>query len=283
MSNNNEEKKDSGIFKSERGTPAEYMEDYQFSVEEASVFTLSGIEIPSRRAIVRTDTNEILGLVGSNYKVLSHRDALDPILERLTERNINMFKRIALTEGGAKMFASVYFPGNEKNAGGDKFWPGITIVNSLDGMLKYSIEASIYRLVCTNGLRVPTAVAKFTKTHSKNMNFGDVVDEILDFVSNENHFAQLTKWANMAMNVEEMKKKAKSIVNTKACTFPVRYLPQVEEEIDREAEFNTVSVWGLRNAFNSVIEHYMIREKGKLGRARLLDENLNIIFSKMFK
>lgn len=277
-----------GIFQSDRGDQAEFVAPYQFDVREEISKTESGLVIPRQRAIIRCDTNEVVGTVKSNYKVLSHADALDPILKELKRKKMKTFQRVALTQGGARMFANIYFPSQEINlanasGGKDNCWPGITVVNSLDGTLKYSLEATIYRLACTNGMRVPTAIASQKTAHSVNMDYSEMVEEIIASVSNSDKFTTLQKWANKVMTPEAMGLMAEKIIKNKKSMFPARYIEQVKEEIQRESSFGVVSVWGLYNAFNSVLEHNLVRGKGKMERARMLDENLFKVFNTTFK
>lgn len=277
-----------GIFASERGEIEEHIQEYQFDVREEESVTASGLVIPRQRAIIRCDTNEVVGTVKSNYKVLSHAEALDPILDALKRKRTKTFKRVALTQGGAKMFANIYFPGQEINLASadgraDPCYPGITVVNSLDGTLKYSLEATIYRLACTNGMRIPTTVAASKTAHSKNMDYDLMVEEIIASISDTDRFILLQKWANSVMTPDKMGLMAEKIVKSKGSLFPARYLDEVKAEIIRESSFGVVSVWGLYNAFNSVLEHNLVRGKGKMERARMLDENLFKVFSKTFK
>lgn len=277
-----------GIFNSNRGEIKEHIANYQFGVREEEVRTASGIVIPNRRAIIRTDNDTVVGEVGSNYKVLTHSEALDPLLDRLTKKKVKTFKRVALVDNGSRMYANIYFPDQELNlptadrSSKDTCWPGIGIVNSLDGTLKYSLEATIYRLACTNGMRIPTKIASFKTTHSKNKSFDDLIDEILSKVSDADRFIVLNKWASEQIKPENMEKLAEKIIKHKKNTFPARYLPLVKEEIEKEGKNGLTTVWGLYNAFNSVLEHNLIRGKGKLERARMLDENLFKVFDDTF-
>lgn len=276
-----------GTFIGDRGDVKEHIANYQFGVREEEMVTQSGAIVPNRRAIVRTDSNQVVGTVGGNYKVLTHSEALDPIIEALNRKNVKTFQRVALTGGGAKLFANIYFPEQEINmspnkSNDDGCWPGITVVNSLDGTLKYSLEATIYRLICTNGMRIPTTISKMKTTHSKNKDFDRIVDEILHQVSDNGRFAMLQKWAGHVMTPDAMAVMAEEIIKNKNSLFPKSYLPLVKEEIEKEARFGVVSVWGLYNAFTSVLEHNLVRDKGKVERARMLDENLYRVFETTF-
>lgn len=275
-----------GIFNSKRGAKVEHVEPYQFTVREEPIVTKSGIVVAGRRAIIREDKNEVLGTVGSNYKVLTHAKALDPILNHFEKKKIKAFRRIALTENGARMYANVYFPDNEMSFNSpegknDRFWPGLTVVNSLDGTLKYHIEETIYRLACTNGVRVPHVVASVRTSHSKNKNFEHLIDEILNGSMDFTKFSVFNAWAGIPLTTDKMISVAEKIA--KKSTFPERYLDLVLLEVKKESETGVATIWGLYNAFNSVLEHHMIRAKGKLERSRMLEDNVYKTFLKEFK
>ena len=278
---------DRGIFSGKYGEVMEHKAEYDFPISEQPIATNSGIVIPDRRAIVRTDTNQILGMVGSNYKVLSHKDALEPIIDGLQNRGFETFQRTTLTQNGARMFANIYFPNKEREIkigkSNDTYWPGISIVNSLDGTLKYHLEASIYRLICTNGMRVPTVIAGGASVHSKNKDFESMIDQILTQITADgNHFSTFQNWANIPVKRAEIADKVEGLFKTKKFTYPERYKDIVLEEIAREEKFGMVTVWNLYNAFNSVLEHHLIREKGRYDRARLLDQNMFEVFATKF-
>ena len=266
----------------ERGTPTEYFENYQFDVREEEVITENGIVIPNMRAIVRGDTNNVVGTVGSHYKVLSHAEALDPILDGLKKKGVETFKRVNLSDGGAKMYASIYFPSSETEIGkDDNVWPGISIVNSLDGSLKYLAEMVLYRLECTNGMRVPERLAGFSAMHSKNKDYSELVEQIISAIDDGSQFNIFNKLANTGMKLDGTELYIDKLLEDKRFAFPKRYREMVLNEIThKEHKWNTITLWEIYNAFQSVLEHHLIREKGKLQRARTLEDNLFTYFEK---
>lgn len=273
-----------GIFAGARGDIREHTCDYEFPVEEHQVHTDTGLVVPGMRAIVRGDTNDVLGTVKSNYKLLTHADALNPILDSLESKGIDTFKRITTTDNGAKLFANIYFPNEEKTLrNDDSFWPGITIINSLNGTLRYVGEANIYRLACTNGMRVPEKIAGFSLVHSKNKNYDELTEKILEIVADKTKFHTFQTWAETVMSPMSMKDLADKIIDSDVSKFPARYRDLVHEEIDKETSFGVNSVWGLYNSFNSVFEHHLIRENGRYDRARDLDGNMFSMFKKTFE
>jgi hypothetical protein len=276
---------------STRGEVVEHVDDYHFGVEEHEVFVNRQfvgrdvpLKIPRMRAIVRTDTEEVLGTVKSNYKVLTHEEALDPILERL-EGKTKVHKRIMLTHGGARMYANLYFPGSQKSMQkGDNIWPGVNIMNAVDGSLKYMAEATIYRLYCTNGMRVPVRIAAMQQLHSKRADWDDAVERIIEIVGDDSLFSTFQTWANMTVSAEAALAHIDKIIQNKKCNFPPRYKDLVLGELETEKGYEGhLTAWNVYNAFNSVLEHNIIREKGRYERARLLDSNLFAVCQKAFK
>lgn len=268
----------------ERGVPTEHLENYQFKVREEEIRTDSGVIVPKLRAIVREDTDQVVGTVGSHYKVLTHAEALDPILDNLNRRGLKTFKRVNLVDGGAKMFANIYFPSEEFGMGEsshDSVWPGISVVNSLDGSLKYRPETTLYRLACTNGMRIPIKMAGFEAIHSKNQNFDDIVEKILASVSDGSQFMSFQKMANIGKKFDTVDLLIDKMLEDKRFGFPKRYKDMVMNEIQKNTQirFNTITLWDIYNAFQSVIEHHIIREKGKINRGRALEEDLFSYFN----
>lgn len=263
----------------------EHVDTYEFPVREEEAVTESGLVIPNARAIVRGDTDEVVGLVKSAYKTLTHDAALHPILEAFERTGEKVHKVIRTTHNGARMYANLTFPEYQRSAGGnDNYWPGITVTNSLDGTRRYMTELELMRLICTNGMRMPVSMAAFQIGHHKNADFDDPVHKVLELFESPESFEWITAW-NMipgpAKRDEEVIIEAiEEVVNTDGCKFPVRYADNVVDYYQNDEDGFTV--WNFYNAFNSVIEHDIKREKNKVERARELDVNLFNTFEKVY-
>lgn len=261
------------------------VEPYDFPVFETEVRTDNGLIVPDKRAIVRGDTDEVIGLVGSTYKTLTHADALNPILEALDKTGAKVRKQIRLTQNGARMYARLFMEDMQASFGPDEsLWPGFTVTNSLDGTRKHLAEMTLMRLVCTNGMRVPSAVAHFSARHTTNADYDKAVDKILTFLDNPAPFEFISAWNQQAgpnKRSEDLVVEAiEEVCDTKGCKFPKRYTEDVADYYQNAEDGFTV--WNFYNAFNSVIEHEIAGEKGKLERARELDENVFNTFQKIY-
>jgi hypothetical protein len=217
--------------------------------------------------------------------VLTHADALNPILEAFDKVNAKIHKNIRLTHNGARMYANLTFPEHQRSAGGnDNYWPGITVTNSLDGTRKYMTELEIMRLVCLNGMRMPWKIAGFAVGHSKNAYFDAAVQRVLEILEQPESFEWITAWNQLPgpskRDESVIIKAIEEVVNTTGCKFPARYSDNVVDYYTNHEDGFTV--WNFYNAFNSVIEHDIKREKNKVERARELDINLYNTFEALY-
>lgn len=261
------------------------VDNYAFGIDEQVVKTEAGIIIPDRRALVRTDTNEVVGLVGSTYEVLTHEQALDPILEALETHGTTVRKQVRLSQNGSKMYARLFMEDMEKTFGSNEtLWPGFTVVNSLDGTRRYQAEMTMMRLVCTNGMRMPQAISSFSAHHTKNAKFEDAISRILEILDNPASFEFISRWNQIAgpakRATDVVVEAIEAVIETPGCKFPKRYTDQVADYY-QNAEPG-ITAWNFYNSFNSVIEHNIAGEKGKIERARELDANIFSTFEKIY-
>ena len=72
-----------------------------FQTELRAIQVCGGRKIPDRKAVVRQDTNEVLGIVGNNYRIVPHQDVIG-IFEKVPDLTL---KRVDSCQRGAIMFA----------------------------------------------------------------------------------------------------------------------------------------------------------------------------------
>ena len=67
---------------------------YDFSTELRPMVTCNGEKIPERMAVVRTDTNTVLGIVGKDYKVVSHSAVIETFdrVDILSRKKVDVCK-----------------------------------------------------------------------------------------------------------------------------------------------------------------------------------------------
>ena len=130
---------------------------------------------------VRDDNDEILGWTTERYGLVQHSDVLDRADKAFADRNIDVKRKVIVTEGGAKMRAQYDLQGDLFKADvpqvGDTMAYRLTAQNSFDRSLRISFALGLVRLVCTNGMTTTEKEVEMVKKHSTNINIGDLITE----------------------------------------------------------------------------------------------------------
>lgn len=105
----------------------------------------------------RIDTNQVVGVVSENYRILQNRDLFSHADDVFGKMNLTTNKvQYITTRSGAQAraiytFETVGVKVREK----DDLILQLTVANSFDGSLGASFNIGFMRLVCTNGLLAP--------------------------------------------------------------------------------------------------------------------------------
>ena len=113
--------------------------------------------IPGRRALVRTDTDEVLNVVSDKYKLVPHQDVLLPVAQALQEMGLAVESEQAdVSQNGAYIMYTWILADNPVDvAKGDRVHWAITLRNSYNYEAPLEFSFGAYRLICSNGLRIP--------------------------------------------------------------------------------------------------------------------------------
>ncbi len=125
------------------------------------------------RCIVRTDTNEVLGVHGSKYRAIKHDDVVNSIFDAISSANISkdFTHKIEVFDNGAKMRGTIDFDDLViAPALNDHIKFQIIFFNSYDGSWSFGQQAQGLRLWCLNGCTTPDTVAKTMAKHTTNVN-----------------------------------------------------------------------------------------------------------------
>lgn len=156
------------------------MADYDFPVEVMPLQALAGgmgefqtrINVPAnmQRAIVRTDTNTVLGTHGGAYQMIRHGEVVDK-MEQAARNSDRLSRDYTHTqqvfENGAKLRGTIAF--NDlviEPQVGDYIKFHVDYTNSYDGAWSIMIKAEGYRLWCSNGCANPKALSFNRNKHT---------------------------------------------------------------------------------------------------------------------
>jgi len=224
--------------------------------------------IKGKKAIVRTDSGAVLGVVSNRYEVFKHEDVLDSI--NGVSNNLNLIQpEPSFYKDGAVMHADYYLGATKEIASstvGDMVKFGIRIMNSYDGSFKLSYLLVAFRLVCSNGLVLPKTIRSFSIKHFKsNANrfkgedifnrLNTSLNDIDSIVSNYDNWARrkvTTQEVNSFLITEFGKRESKNLINYSE--------NQIEE----------YTVWGLYNMLTQYVTYETKARKNNMDNLGLL-------------
>lgn len=156
--------------------------DWSFPVESQPIFDQLGNEIDGNCAIVRTDTNQVLGVHGSRYQMVRHDDVVNSIIDAVNEANIGGEPEVRVTcvESGRKLRGEILF--NDLTVQpqvGDYVKYRVSFFNSYDGSWAFDTRADGLRLWCLNGCTTADASARSKFKHTQSISVEGAAKKIL--------------------------------------------------------------------------------------------------------
>ena len=143
---------------------------------------VTGEPLPNSNQVVRTDTNEVLGVHGGSYKMVSNHDVVQPILDGIEAANLSKDREVTIQsyDGGRRLRGQVKFPDLVVEPSvGDIVSFRIRWASSHDGSWAYSIFAEGLRLWCDNGCVTADKAATYTAKHTSGLNADASASKVL--------------------------------------------------------------------------------------------------------
>lgn len=214
---------------------------YDFPVEEQPVFTQDGELIPDHKCIVRTDTGKTLGLHGSRYRMISHDDVVNSILDGVKASNLtsDYEVNVDVIEGGRKLRGEIIFPDLvQQPAVNDYVQFRVSFFNSYDGSWAFSQQANGLRLWCLNGCTTADAIAKSRFKHTASVNVDGSAAKI---IGGAEHFMGRSQvwqsWMQTRLNNDQVEQFFRSTI----CKVVTKQ-KQVAKTNEKQLE-NLISGW----------------------------------------
>jgi len=174
---------------------------------------VTGDLLPNSQQIIRTDTNEVLGVHGRAYKPVMHDDVVNSIEDAVIQSNVSKDYEIIpeVYDNGAKMRGTVHFRDlyieNKRSAEvGDIVNFRVDFMNSYDASWSFSQKSKGFRLLCKNGMVSGLAIATSKYKHTASINVEGSANKIQigleTFVTNQDRWATWTQTKVEQENVE---------------------------------------------------------------------------------
>ncbi len=122
-----------------------------WSVEQAQLMTCNGISVDTHKALFRSDTNKILGIVGTGYTPVQNPTAF-AFFDVITEKYGATYEYAGIIKDGRKIFLQAKLGRSFEAAPGDQVDMYLTMVTAHDGSLSLRAFLTPIRLFCQNQL-----------------------------------------------------------------------------------------------------------------------------------
>lgn len=140
-----------------------------WDVHEESLMTQSLVDVTNRKAIVRNDNNEVVGVVGNKYTPIQNSEAFG-LFASVAEEYEPVYKRATTFHGGSQVVLQADLNKSFTVNGNDRTDMRLTLINNHDGGGSLQILLTPVRLFCMNQLSLAkiSAFQKFSIRHTSN-------------------------------------------------------------------------------------------------------------------
>lgn len=150
------------------------VETYDLKVNKLSDDNIDVIVPPSMaQAVVRTDTNSILGVHTDKYKIIKHDDVVNSVMDSIQSANLShdYTVDVQVLDDGRKLKGEILFNDITIEPQKDDYIKfRVPFYNSYDGSWSFSVTCDGIRLWCLNGCTTPDTITKSVSKHTASAN-----------------------------------------------------------------------------------------------------------------
>lgn len=267
--------------------------DYEVEVQD--LFTGSGILVPMARAVVRSDSQEILGSVGTYWKPVQNRECFGFLDAVVADGRLRYHTAGALGKG-ERVWMLAKIPGEIRVAGTDdvtnKF---LLLSNSHDGRSSLRCFFTPIRVVCQNTLNaaenrstgagitirhtgeLPTKIREAQRVLGFAEKFYDDLGDRINFLASKpiGSVALSTYFSALYPDPEEPEEQKRAATNARETRDALAGL--FEHGMGQDMPGVAGTYWAAYNAVTEFVDHAKPQRAGKLdpeiGRQKRLESN----------
>lgn len=238
---------------------------FEFPVELQTILTINPVSIENggsddvirgRKAVVRQDTGDVLGIVSDKYQLLEHKDVIQGFREAL--KDIEHSEKITMKKNGAQMFAEYRLSSIQVEVKpNDIVGLRLIVKNSYDGSNSLQIILGAFRLVCSNGMIIGKRFFTYSQRHIGSET-GIKVEKLSANISKMTEQFKDTLPSFQEMSRQQVVTEKDQMFDTKLVKLP-QYLLDSALIVYEQSDDRTR--WGYYNALTSAITHD-IKTKG---------------------
>jgi len=231
-----------------------------WTAEPTELITQTGASVASHRGIVRSDNNQVIGLVGNRYKIIQNYEAF-AYLDVLCEEYDATYQYVYTIDNGRLCIMQAKVNGGFEVRKGDTVDKYITAVNSFDGSTMMLAYFTTRRLWCDNQLRgsLREAKDKIAIRHT-----GTAQDKMKEafrvFHKSMEYFKAFEQkckvLAQKVADSQMVDKFLNDIIGEGTSKRKINTREKITELFERGKGNNGTSAWDLYNGLTEYIDHY---------------------------
>ena len=241
-------------------------------------------ELDSRyaRAIVRTDTQEHLGILGPRTEPIPYKETIEETNDALARLGIYHNFTTEVYDNGAMMRRKIEFPHTTiEPVVGDVVCFSIDHFDSYNGKWALQLNATAKRLVCLNGMTRPDYIVRAYTKHTRNagLKYSEILDKIqLGMDTFKDSSETYTKYYNTPIDHEHFEQLITKTIAYNPKHDPTQLRPEysklkikaLNEHWDRNSATLGSNAWAAYNAMTEWATHGATR-----GAAHMVERNRN--------
>lgn len=236
-----------------------------WNVRSEGVQTISGLVIPKRVALIREDTNDVLGLHTDGYCPFQNHELLE-LLYRISDRTGLSYKKGGYFGNGEKVYFQLESDSLRLN--GDKIEGSITGINSFDGRTSLAFGNSNKTISCLNTFFLVYKELDTKLRHSASMRprLEEILRQIDVLLEEEKKtFRTIERMADVKITMEVKSLVTKMLfdldkeerLDEKMSTYKSNKLIKFENDFQTEIKDKKDSLWGLFSSVTRYTTHSM--------------------------
>jgi len=224
--------------------------------EPQELVTAGGISVPDHKAIVRSDNNAVIGVVGSRYTVQQNSTSFS-FFDAICEKYDARYDAAFVINGGSKIILEASVNGGIPIRKGDEVMKKIRLMNTFDGTSLFTMSYYFFRLVCSNGLMAITKENKAFARHTAHIEerSGDIL-----FALAEDYFTkfetQCKSLANKILDAQMVEKFLKEMIGEGKSTRNKNIRDQVTELYEAGKGTGKGTSWDIYNGYVEWVDHF---------------------------
>lgn len=230
--------------------------------EPINTITESGKSIPiyfKSKAIVRSDTGNVIGQVGKRYNIIQNNDAFS-FFDTICEKFNANYSYVHILNHGSKIILSAQLTDNTVLVRpNDEVQTYINLINTFDGSMPLTAMSYYKRLVCSNGLIVSGKTKRSVIKHTGN--FENKIQEAMRILnislSNIQKFEENSKiLANKMLDSKQVDSFLNSVLNGLKSQRKLNQAKKIEDLFTSGQGNGKGSAWDLYNGYVEWIDYH---------------------------